>query len=176
MVQLQEQVAQASAKHHITISWQGWVIHYYRQMLWIQMESTINHFRALEWSDTNSIQAGSGLGSIGFNKLTRPMLPDLELRPRQGGEKIRVKGSEHERDLKELFQQAGVPPWLRKSIPLLFSSDELIAVGDFVISQKLTGWMEKNCTSLKWLPTDPLLVHLLDQIHGRTIDHSGTVG
>jgi tRNA(Ile)-lysidine synthase len=42
----------------------------------------------------------------------------------------RVPGG-HRRSLKKLFQEAGVPPWIRPYIPLIFAQGALAAVGDF---------------------------------------------
>ncbi len=53
-------------------------------------------------------------------------LPLLQLRYRRGGERLHCRG--HERELKILLQEAGVPPWQRDRLPLLFAGDELLAV------------------------------------------------
>jgi tRNA(Ile)-lysidine synthase len=47
---------------------------------------------------------------------------------RQGGEKLVDRRSGRHRDLKKVFQELGVPPWQRGRIPLLFRSDQLLAV------------------------------------------------
>ena len=50
----------------------------------------------------------------------------LTVRFRRGGERVRsARGS---RSLKRLMQDAGLPPWLRPSYPLLYSGDALVAV------------------------------------------------
>ena len=54
----------------------------------------------------------------------------ISVRFRQGGERLCVEGREGHHSLKKLFQEAGVPPWQRTRIPLLFADDELIAVVD----------------------------------------------
>ena len=58
----------------------------------------------------------------------------LQIRFRQGGEKIKPVGQPHTRTLKNLFQQHSVPPWLRDRIPLLYLNDELIAVCGYWIA------------------------------------------
>nr|WP_207143866.1 tRNA lysidine(34) synthetase TilS [Ectothiorhodospira shaposhnikovii] len=50
----------------------------------------------------------------------------LTVRFRQGGEQIRWRG--HTRSLKKLLQEAGVPPWERDRMPLIFAGERLIAV------------------------------------------------
>ncbi len=47
---------------------------------------------------------------------------------RQGGERCRLQGRLHTHSLKHLFQEAGLPPWERDRIPLVYLDDELAAV------------------------------------------------
>jgi len=54
----------------------------------------------------------------------------LHLAWRRGGERCRVRGRGSV-PLKQLLQEAGVPPWWRPRLPLLYCGGELIAVADF---------------------------------------------
>jgi len=58
----------------------------------------------------------------------------VTIKARKGGEKIRLPNREGHHALKDLFQEAGIPPWERQSIPLVYLNDELAAVGDLWIS------------------------------------------
>ncbi len=49
---------------------------------------------------------------------------------RQGGELCRLPGHAHRHKLKKLLQAAGVPPWERCRLPLIYIDGELAAVGD----------------------------------------------
>ncbi|HSN70120.1 MAG TPA: tRNA lysidine(34) synthetase TilS [Steroidobacteraceae bacterium] len=53
----------------------------------------------------------------------------LSVRFRGGGERVRLPGRSHGTPLKELMRAAGVLPWMRDRVPLLFAGDELIAIG-----------------------------------------------
>lgn len=53
---------------------------------------------------------------------------ELIVRFRSGGERIKPFGKKHHRSLKNLFQEADVPPWERNRIPLLYCEDQLISV------------------------------------------------
>lgn len=70
---------------------------------------------------------------------------------RQGGEKIKLAGRPH-RSLKQLFQEAGIPSWLRPSVPLLFCDGELVSVAGrwnaeaFSARNAQPGWV------LEWQP------------------------
>jgi tRNA(Ile)-lysidine synthase len=52
----------------------------------------------------------------------------LTVRFRRGGERCRPAGAPHHRSLKKLFQEAGVPPWERERIPLIYAHGRLAAV------------------------------------------------
>lgn len=54
---------------------------------------------------------------------------ELILAFRQGGERLRLPGEAHHRSLKTLLQSAGVPPWWRQRVPLLFSGSRLLSAG-----------------------------------------------
>jgi tRNA(Ile)-lysidine synthase len=53
---------------------------------------------------------------------------ELTVRFRLGGECCRPRGRVHHHDLKKLFQEAGVPPWERDRIPLVYIGERLVAV------------------------------------------------
>jgi tRNA(Ile)-lysidine synthase len=50
------------------------------------------------------------------------------VRPRAGGERIRLAGDRPRQTLKRLLQGAGVPPWQRDALPLVFCGEALAAV------------------------------------------------
>jgi tRNA(Ile)-lysidine synthase len=54
----------------------------------------------------------------------------VEIRFRQGGERVKPAGDSHTRELKKLFQEAGIPPWIRERIPLIYVGGKLAAVPD----------------------------------------------
>lgn len=53
---------------------------------------------------------------------------ELIVRFRKGGERLKPIGNKQHRSLKNLLQEADIPPWERARIPLLFHNDELISV------------------------------------------------
>ena len=63
----------------------------------------------------------------------------LEVRFRQGGEVLQPVDRGHSHKLKKLFQEAGVVPWMRDKIPLLYSGDELVAVAGMWVDARHTG-------------------------------------
>jgi len=58
----------------------------------------------------------------------------LQVRFRQGGERLQLAGHAHSRRLKSLLQEAGIPPWQREKIPLIYCEETLIAVSELWIA------------------------------------------
>ena len=52
----------------------------------------------------------------------------VTVRLRQGGERLRLEAGRPSRTLKNLYQEAGIPPWERDLRPLVYSGDELVWV------------------------------------------------
>jgi tRNA(Ile)-lysidine synthase len=60
----------------------------------------------------------------------------LTVRFRIGGERFKPLGSAHSRTLKKWLQLAGVVPWMRARIPLLYRESTLVAVADLWLSDE----------------------------------------
>lgn len=58
------------------------------------------------------------------------------------------------RSFKKIFQDYGVPPWLRSRIPLLFVNGELAAVGDLFVCQNLAAKSGQKQLKIYWQRAD----------------------
>jgi tRNA(Ile)-lysidine synthase len=77
----------------------------------------------------------------------------LTVHARQGGERIRLPGREHNHALKHVLQERDVPPWERARMPLLVADDgELLAAGDAILSARMDTWLRAHGAQLRWLP------------------------
>jgi len=61
----------------------------------------------------------------------------VTLRARAGGERLQLDARRPRRTLKNLFQEAGIPPWRREQLPLLYCDDELVWVPGLGVA---AGW------------------------------------
>jgi tRNA(Ile)-lysidine synthase len=70
--------------------------------------------------------------------------------PRDGGEKLKLHPNRPRKSLKNLYQEANIPPWQRQ-VPLLYIGDELVAVAGIGIS---ADWQtdQGQRISPEWLP------------------------
>lgn len=119
------------------VRWSGVEIRRYRQQLYVlrgELPSTPADIGIIAGART--VQLEGGLGRLRFAADAAlglaPALVErgLELRYRYGGEEFRPVGQSHTRTLKKLLQEAGIVPWMRDRIPLLYADGELVAVAD----------------------------------------------
>jgi tRNA(Ile)-lysidine synthase len=81
----------------------------------------------------------------------------LTLMFRSGGERFQPLGKTHRRPLRNWLQEAGIVPWMRGRIPLLYRGDRLVAVGDLwlaaAVAVEAAGEPRWRVT---WTAHDPL--------------------
>jgi tRNA(Ile)-lysidine synthase len=86
------------------------------------------------WDGRDALDLGESIGRVWLEPGGAGLAPTLceytlELRIRQGGERIKPPGQRHRRTLKALLREAGCPPWLRDRLPLLYADGDLVAAG-----------------------------------------------
>lgn len=121
------------------VSWSGASVRRYRNGLYLLPQDLADVVEPTAISGTE-ISLGAGLGRLRF-------VPDADLgldaqlletglvvKPRRGGEEIKLHGQAPTRKLKKLLQEEGIVPWMRERLPLLYSGDRLVAVGDLWIA------------------------------------------
>jgi len=117
------------------VEWKSCELHRYRDELYA-FTPLMPHDPAMELSwlpgkDINNPATGEtlywqSLLDMGV-RLEKPGKP-LTLRFRRGGERIKPGSDRPHRKLKHLMQEAGIPPWERDRIPLVYEGDRLLAV------------------------------------------------
>lgn len=70
---------------------------------------------------------------------------------RRGGETCRLPGRAGSHELKKLFQEAGIPPWERSRLPLVYLDDRLAAVADRWVCEPFAAPAGRDATRLQWL-------------------------
>jgi tRNA(Ile)-lysidine synthase len=96
--------------------------------------------------------------AAGAHGLPESWLADgLTLRFRGGGERFRPSGRAHHHTLKHLFQEAGVVPWMRTRVPMLYRGSELVAIGDLWITADADAApADEPRWRVEWTRTAPL--------------------
>ncbi len=71
----------------------------------------------------------------------------IEVRARQGGEKIRLPYRQGSHTLKKLYQEANIPPWERELMPLIYLDGQLAAVGEYWLAAEFVR-QQADCIQL----------------------------
>jgi tRNA(Ile)-lysidine synthase len=106
-----------------------WILERYRNAVFCRRPNAAGA-EPIMVAPESQVQWGS-LGTVSFSVSATVDTPTFFLRRRQGGERLLTSAGYH-KDLKQVFQERGVPPWWRDKLPLLFrrgdGEDELLAV------------------------------------------------
>ncbi|UGB39847.1 tRNA lysidine(34) synthetase TilS [Frateuria soli] len=110
------------------VRWPGVELHIWKGRLWARApRPPIDPRWEARWDgDVLELPDGGQLVLTPAAHLATPIV----VRLRRGGERIKPAGDRHTRELRDLFQQVGLPPWHREACPLLYAEGELIAVAD----------------------------------------------
>ncbi|MDG1250290.1 MAG: tRNA lysidine(34) synthetase TilS [Gammaproteobacteria bacterium] len=138
--QIRTAVLSSGSETSPRVQWGEAEIRCYRQQLYLQTPlAEHDASQCLSWNlqqDLNLPSLGIVLTSADLSQqgLKLPQVTQVQVRFRSGGESIRVSKRACSKDLKGVFQEFGLPPWLRDRIPLIFYQDELICVWNIAIS------------------------------------------
>ncbi|AIF49059.1 tRNA(Ile)-lysidine synthetase [Dyella japonica A8] len=110
------------------IRWPGAEVHVWKGRLWaLPPQPVIDpQWQAIWQGEPLALPDGGSLMLDPPARLATPLI----VRLRRGGEHLRPAGDPHTRELRDLFQQSGMPPWRRSACPLFFAEGELVGVGD----------------------------------------------
>jgi tRNA(Ile)-lysidine synthase len=141
VAELVRQLGEAGEDRQPCVRWPGVEVRRYRELLHALPPLQLP---ALDW---NAEFTGAALalpadaGTLQLVALAPgnppPRLAEpVYVRFRHGGESLRLQGGAHTRELRDLFQEAGIPPWQRSRLPLVLDAGNvLLAVGDLWISE-----------------------------------------
>ncbi|MCF6300664.1 MAG: tRNA lysidine(34) synthetase TilS [Proteobacteria bacterium] len=94
------------------------------------------------------LELPQGLGKLYFSKPV--VLPIIQVKYLQTGEKIKLSGHNIHKTVKKLFQQAKTPPWEKSITPFLYLEGKLIAVGDKWIDNQFNQLINSTKNKLIW--------------------------
>jgi tRNA(Ile)-lysidine synthase len=139
--QIGQQIINGRQDAETQVTWGDVSLRVYRQRVYALPLADLPHVpdSSLEFAPTITLSSGFRFGfehlESSDKPLLNPNLPNFHLRFRQGGERCRPAGRAHSQTLKRLLQDYDVEPWLRESLPLVYSGDELVAVADLWVCE-----------------------------------------
>jgi tRNA(Ile)-lysidine synthase len=126
----------------------------YRGAVVVEKSAPNGAFQSVSWKGERKIALPALGGELRFTRsrgagIHPKWLKDgaLQVRLRSGGERLQPDARRPRRTLKNLFQEAGVPPWQRKKLPLLYRGDELVWAPGLGVDQRFaaaensSGWV-----------------------------------
>ncbi|PWK92034.1 tRNA(Ile)-lysidine synthase [Fulvimonas soli] len=132
------------------IRWPGAELHVWKGRLWARRPApAVDPGWSAAWTG-EPLPLPDG-GELRLEPPARLAAP-LAVRLRRGGERIRPAGDRHTRELRDLFQQAALPPWRRAACPLLYEGDELIAVAGHWLSERAEAIFHAAGARPRWRP------------------------
>jgi len=131
------QVLDAKADSLPAITWGEHALRRYRQRLYLTAAAPVRLQGQIEWrvGCETPLDLGEGLGRLAWIRQRGGIDPQhqgmsLWVRGRGGGETLKIAAKARTHSVQHLCQNAGIVPWMRDALPLLFSGDALIAVAD----------------------------------------------
>ena len=77
-------------------------------------------------------------------------IDDVQVRFRQGGERLQPAGRAHHHALKKLFQEWRVPDWERERVPLVYQGEQLVAVAGLCVCEGFQTGVNEQGLGLHW--------------------------
>lgn len=161
--QIEQQVVGARQDAETQVTWGDISLRVYRQRVYALPTADLpqipNEFLAL--SPVVDLPRGYRLVARVLEASSIPVLkadlPNLHIRFRKGGERCRPVGRAHSQTLKRLLQDCGIEPWLRESLPLVYSGEDLVAVADLWVCEGYQAEAGGYCLKYERIPK--ILVH-----------------
>lgn len=153
--ELVRQLGEAGDDRQPCVRWPGTEVRRYRDLLHAMAPLQLPPF---DWSadfDGTDLALPMDLGMLHLVNAAgqaERVTPRLHVRFRRGGESLRLSSAAHTRELRDLFQEAGVPPWQRGRLPLVFTSEgALLAVADLWLSDAGTRLFGGLDARIEWI-------------------------
>jgi len=152
--ELVRQINEAAEDRQPCVRWPGVEVRRYRDLLYAMRPL---QFPPLDWNapfDGSELKLPLDLGTLrlsGANADARLAQP-LHVRFRRGGENLRLVGHGPTRELRDLLQESGVPPWQRARLPLLFDGEErLVAIADLFVGETAAELLAPLDAGIEWI-------------------------
>jgi len=136
ITELLRQLRESRADAQICLAVPGWKFLRYRDKLYLRHAGeTVERSLSEVWDGGNTLPLLVLGGVLKFKpeegrglSLAKLLAARVTVRVRRGGERLRLDYRRPRRTLKNLFQERGVPPWRRNSLPLIFCGEDLVSV------------------------------------------------
>jgi len=131
LVEMLKQLTSRGARTRIAHD--GAELRVYRGEVRLEKPSPTSGFHAISWHGERRLALPALGGELRFRRARGAGIDArwveqgaLRVKLRRGGERLQPDARRPRRTLKNLFQEAGVPPWQRERLPMIYCGDELV--------------------------------------------------
>jgi tRNA(Ile)-lysidine synthase len=155
--QLREQIPHARGGRVPLVTWTGTAVHIWRGRLHAHrpLPEVPSGWQATWHGESLSLPVLGGTLELSGDGTPRTdaSVPMLCVSLGNTGVRLRPAGDRHTRELRDLFQQAGIPPWRRRRCPLIRDQDgHLLAVADLWQTRAGYDLFTRLGRHPRWLP------------------------
>jgi tRNA(Ile)-lysidine synthase len=123
-----ELMASADDKQGL-VTWDNYELRSFNQEIYLCEKLEVFESRQIyEWDGKTTLTLPIGTLTPELAKALNLEGQAVQIRFRQGGERFHPEGRAHSQTLKNLFQEWGIPTWLRDRVPLFYINNQLLAV------------------------------------------------
>jgi tRNA(Ile)-lysidine synthase len=138
------------------VEWDGMEVRRHRGLLYCMPQFSAAALDPHDWDWRHPLRLGDRSGvlraeiahGVGIKRAKLPL--HIRVATRNGGERLRLAGHEHHRELKKLLQEANILPWWRDRLPLLFDGKSLVAVADLWIDARYAAEPSEEGVRIRW--------------------------
>ena len=135
LAEMLRQITQSKRDRKVRIEHDGKELRMHRGAVHVKAPQTSVAFEPIRWSGEPRLALPQLGGELRFRKTRGAGIDaskiegkEVTVRLRSGGERLQLDARRRHRTLKNLFQEAGVPPWERERLPLLYCGSDLVWV------------------------------------------------
>lgn len=153
-----QDVLQAKADAMPCVRWSDVQIRSYRDRIYTVQQTAGHDAAAVHTWDLLAMLALPGLGEVAAVPSSIPGIrkslaghEGISIRFRRGGERLIPAGREYHHSLKNLMQEAGIPPWQRDRVPILYDGERIAAVLGVCVCEDYQSQPGEESLELQWL-------------------------
>jgi len=161
LAEMLRQLSGARRDARVRIAHDGKELRVYRGDVLVKEGEAEKPFVPVKWSGQTRLRLPQLGGELQFRKKRgegidlAKVSEGMTVRLRSGGERLQPNASRPRRTLKNLFQEAGIPPWERKRLPLLFCGDDLVWAPGLGIDTRYQAARDARGIAPHWKVTRP---------------------
>lgn len=155
------QCLQARPDAQVCVSAGDYSLRRYRDAVYLVPAARVPLDWRARWRGDAQLKLPDGLGRLRFRRAAGDGVSaaalsagDVTVRFRTGGERMALSAKRPHRDLRHLFQDAGVPPWVRERTPLLFCAERMVCVPGIGVAAEFQASEDEPSLLVEWLGSD----------------------